>query len=44
MSWNGFVAGLWKGIEWFFIVAVVILILFLAWMGLMSLAGTLNAT
>jgi hypothetical protein len=43
MSWNGFVAGLWKGIEWFFIVAVVILVLFGAWYGLMILASTLNS-
>jgi len=44
MSWNGFVAGLWKGIEWFFIAAVVVLVLFWGWVGLMTLAGTLNAT
>ena len=43
VSGRGFVEGMWKGIEWFFIVVVGIGILWLAWMGLMQLSSSLNA-
>ena len=42
MSGRGFVEGMWKGIEWFFIVVGAGLILFLAWLGMMNLASSLN--
>ena len=42
-SWNGFVAGLWKGVEWFLIIAVSAVVLFFAWLGIMTLASSLNS-
>ncbi len=41
-SWNGFVAGMWKGVEWFLIIVVSGTILFWSWVGVMNLASSLN--
>jgi hypothetical protein len=41
-SWNGFMAGMWKGVEWFLIIVVVGAVLFFGWLGIMHLASSMN--
>jgi hypothetical protein len=42
-SWQGFVAGMWKGIEWYLIIIIVSAALFFAWLGAMKVASGLNS-
>ena len=41
-SWQGFIAGLWRGIEWFLIISIGSTVLFFVWLGVMQLASSLN--
>lgn len=41
-SWQGFMAGMWRGIEWFFIIAGGSALLFFCWLGVMQLASSMN--
>jgi hypothetical protein len=42
-SVQGFIAGMWKGIEWYLIIVVVCCALFFAWLGAMKVASGLNS-
>ena len=41
-SGRGFLEGMWKGIEWFLIIGISAAVLFGAWVGIMTLSGSLN--
>lgn len=41
-SWNGFMAGIWRGVEWYLIIGVSAVVLFFGWVGIMNLASSLN--
>jgi hypothetical protein len=43
MSWQGWMAGMWKGVEWFLIVVFVGAALFFGYLGIMYVASSMNA-